>query len=120
MLIELFVLHCWGFLSPAIVPSPTIMPDGPPIVGRSIMSMDLALKKVEDASGGRIAISILLLIPSLDGEDSNSLRKLHDENIDFFLHRFSSRNVTKPVATVTVSLVRTNGRFESGTFLVKI
>lgn len=91
-----------------------------PIVGRSIMSMDLALKKVEDASGGRIAVSILLLIPSLDGEDSNSLRKLHDENIDFFLHRFSSRNVTKPVATVTVSLVRTNGRFESGTFLVKI
>jgi hypothetical protein len=28
-LIELFVLHCWGFLSPAIVPSPTEMPDGP-------------------------------------------------------------------------------------------
>jgi hypothetical protein len=29
MLIELFVLHSWGFLSLAIVPSPTIMPDGP-------------------------------------------------------------------------------------------
>jgi hypothetical protein len=31
MLIELFVLHCWGFLSPAIVPLPTEMPDGPKI-----------------------------------------------------------------------------------------
>jgi hypothetical protein len=29
MLIELFVLHSWGFLSPAIVPSTKEMPDGP-------------------------------------------------------------------------------------------
>jgi hypothetical protein len=31
MLIELFVLHWWGGLSPAIVPSATEMPDGPKI-----------------------------------------------------------------------------------------
>jgi hypothetical protein len=29
MLIELFVLHCWVFRSPAIVQSPTKKPDGP-------------------------------------------------------------------------------------------
>jgi hypothetical protein len=29
MLIEFFVLYYWGFLSPAIVPSPTEMPNGP-------------------------------------------------------------------------------------------
>jgi hypothetical protein len=37
MLIELFVLHCWGFLSPAIVPSPTEMPDGPNFVSAGVI-----------------------------------------------------------------------------------
>ena len=29
MLVEFFVLHFWGFLSPRIIPLPTQMPDGP-------------------------------------------------------------------------------------------
>lgn len=87
------------------------------LVRRSILSMDLAMKDVRNDGGDRIAVSILLLVPSKDFGENES-NKLHDENMDFFFNKIVSRDVAKPVASVTVTVRNQSGKFESGSFVM--
>ena len=87
------------------------------LVTKSILSMDQALKQVEVASDNRIAVAILLLVPT-EGHGKNHSSVLHDDNIDFFFRKHCSEAIHRPVATVTVTVTKTSGTFESGSFVV--
>jgi hypothetical protein len=57
MLIELFLLHCWGLLSSAIIPSPKEKPDGPLILNRP-HSVLFGLGLIADLSLGPVGIRL--------------------------------------------------------------
>ncbi len=88
-----------------------------PLVQRSILSMDRAMKGIKNETVGRFAVSVLVLVPPKDYGKSYS-NKLHDDNIDFFLSKIISKEVSKPIATTSVVQLCENGKYSCCTIEV--